>query len=242
MKIAIISTARSRSTALASYIAKQHYDLEYLWEVYTDGLTKGRTIMDMTHDVFSTKTNFVIKILGQNISVDQKLPGFVGNNNIISPKQLCLKDYDDIHLIERHDYFHQVCSYHVAQIGGVWNQLKTRSIDRFAEVADKKFNINKLLTNNITGDIVGYLTIKKYLIDNNIPFKLYESELDLTKEISDQASTVANDLNYELMVHNYHLLKPEFNSRFAKYFNYKTCMHNYHALTNELFEFIKDDR
>jgi hypothetical protein len=236
MKIAIISTARTRSTALASYISKQHPDLKYLWEVYTAGLQENNytiPLETLTHNLFDNNENFIIKILGQNISLHMHANGFVGEENV-KPQRLFLERYDKFHLIERHNFFHQLCSYTVAYNTRVYNRNKSNARKDFDEVKSKKYKIALFGTSLLVGDIIGYMKIKKYLIDNHMPFQLYDSETDITHEISDIASSQANDFDYSQLIENYYELKPIIEPAFSKYFNYDLCKFDYNSFVNEI--------
>jgi hypothetical protein len=242
MKIAVISAARSRSSALTTYLSEAHPELEYLWEFYSRNITTlKKTDRDqITEELFREHDNFLVKILGQNFSLNSALPEkFVGDENI-KPERMRLENYDSLYLIERHDYFHQLCSYVVAYHSRIFNQLKSNPNDKFAEFRNQKFTISNHATKLITGDIAGYLRIKSYLIDNNIPFQLYNSEMDLTEEISEKARTKIIERDYSILVNNYHELKPVLEGMFARHFNYETCQRDFVGFMAELNTILVD--
>lgn len=231
MKIAVISAARTRSSALTTYLSEKYPELEYLWEFYSHNITalKKTDRQQITEDLFKQHDHYIVKILGQNFSLNANLPDrFVGDENI-RPEIIRLEEYDTLYLIERHDYFHQLCSYVVAYKSRIFNQLKSNPADKFAEFRNQKFDITYHATKLITGDITGYLRIKQYLIDKNMPFKLYNAETDLTEEISTKARTKIIDRDYSSLVNNYHQLKPKFDEAFAKHFNYETCQRDFES-------------
>jgi hypothetical protein len=240
MKIAVISAARTRSSALTTFLSETHPELEYLWEFYSRNITAlKKTDRDqITEELFRDHDHFLVKILGQNFSLNSDLPGkFVGDENI-RPERMRLENYDFLYLIERHDYFHQLCSYVVAYYSRIFNQLKSNPADRFAEFRNQKFDITHQATTLITGDIAGYMRIKKYVIDNGLPFQLYNSEMDLTEDISEKARTKIIDRDYSILVNNYHSLKPKFEEAFARHFNYETCQRDYDSFINEVNDIL----
>jgi len=242
MKIAVISAARTRSTVLATYRSQRHPELpkyrkHWYGEYYSLRHETKLTFEEATNQLF-THEDFFIKILGQNLSIEQGPPRYVGLENI-RPERLRLKEYDHIYLIERYDFFHQMCSYVVAHSTRIWNEEK-RVAHRYKEINSKKFDITLNRAGYIAADIVGYLEIKKHLENNQIPYVLYDSEKSITNEMSESSRVAASNLDYENIIVDYNILKPKFNEIFYKHFNYQTCYHDYPAFMQEAEQVLSE--
>lgn len=243
MKIAVISAARTRSTVLSSFIFKKYPHLKRVGphlfgEFYTNRIFSPTSVDDLTNELFS-HDDFFVKLLGQNVSIMQRPQlHFVGKENI-KPERLRLKEYDELYLIERHDYFRQVCSYHVAFQTRVWNQHKTAPVNEYAEIRNRKFNFDINQISYLTADIAGYLEIKKYLKTNSIPFSLHVAEKDITQEVSSGSEVVPSEFDYASMIHGYYEFSNILNEVFYKYFNYETCEYDYEGYMQALADLLK---
>jgi hypothetical protein len=230
MKIAVISTGRSRCTLLAKYLHTLHADLEFSKEFYTeDSFYEGhlhyegrRTLVELTDELFA-KENFVVKIMAMNLYKEY------------DPSVFKLEEYDQIHLIERSDFFQQCCSWMVARTNTVYN-LYTDNPRFDRKVFDSvRQHQCKLKLDNIkeyASYVDSYLKIKRYLVDNNVEYTLhtYESAKQFDKK---QNMIEDSNLNYSEMITNYHL-KENVNAIFNKHFSYDEMTSNLELFNSEI--------
>jgi len=221
MKIAIIGSARSRSTLLVEIIKFQNLNIPCYYEYYTYTNPLLKQLPDLTTKLFS-KDNFIIKILGHNLK-----------NNEVSV--LNLERYDQLHLIERHNFFSQCCSLQVAADTKIW--LSFNNLAKYQPIKSKKYHLQSNLINWMAQDIANYLKIKQFLNQKNISYKLYDYDSIFSEKVS---NTVLQDpkLNYKQIIHNYDL-HDQINTVFNKYFSYDSCLHNVEDFTLEVNQIIK---
>jgi hypothetical protein len=225
MKIVVISTARTRSSAFYNVIVQKHPDLRNMFEPYTQKVNKGRrdaaVIPETTNELFQYD-DFITKILGQNLTIP--VDGQIEDFRFL--------DYDQIHLLERSDFFGQLCSYQVAWQSRVWNLGEDQS--RYDDVKNRKFSIKSSGLRNVINDILGYVRIKRYLIDNQKAFSQYYYENVFAVADLEQSEVKPNNLDYSKIIINYDELKPQFEQAFSKYFNYQTMVCRPNMFYNEV--------
>jgi hypothetical protein len=231
MKIAVISTGRNRCTLLAKYLHATHPGLEFCGEFYNSGRDDDgnptepgvlgsenqtqcdRNLVELTDELFA-KENFVVKIIAISLTYDEHL----------DPAVYRLEEYDQIHFIERHDFFEQCCSWDVSLRAGAFH-LKADdqpdSVDRkkkFDELKQRTFKISPSRIFFSAKAVELYLKIKRYVTDNNLPYTLhtYESAKQFDKK---QNELVDTKLNYSELISNYKV-KEEVNEVFNTYFSY----------------------
>jgi hypothetical protein len=231
MKIAVVSTGRNRCTLLAKYLHATHPDLEFCGEFYNAGRDEEGnptepgergsatqpqsmgTLSDLTAELLA-KENYVVKIIAISLAYDDNP----------DPAVFKLEEYDQIHFIERHDFFEQCCSWEVSLATGVFH-LKSDdqpgSSARKQEFDAVKQRTFKLSPSRIFDSVQAvdlYLKIKRYVTDNNLPYTLhtYESAKQFDKV---QTGLVDSKLNYSELISNYKL-KEEVNAVFNKYISY----------------------
>ena len=234
MKIAVISTGRTRCTLLAKYLQTEHDDLEFCREFYNGSRDEDGNVMDpggagvpnqelesmdnLTEQLFA-KENFIVKIISITL---QKVPN-------LDPSVYKLEEYDQIHLVERHDFFEQCCSWEVSLSQGIFHLPSdimpghTERMKRFEALKKRKFRMSAARIEDSADSVNCYLKIKKYITDNNLEYTLhtYESAKQFDKK---QNELVDPGLNYRELISNYHL-KEEVNAVFNKYISYDnmTC-------------------
>lgn len=248
MKIAVVSTGRNRCTLLAKYLHTTHPDLEFCGEFYnaerddeSNPIEPGergsaihspsmRTLSDLTAELLA-KENYVVKIIAISLTYD----------DIPDPAVFKLEEYDQIHFIERHDFFEQCCSWEVSMATGVFH-LKSDdqpgSLARkqeFDAVKQRTFKISSSRIFYSAESVELYLKIKRYVTDNNLPHTLhtYESVKQFSKN---QTGLVDAKLNYSELISNYKL-KEEVNAVFNKYISYNdmtTDMKSFKAAIGEI--------
>jgi hypothetical protein len=231
MKIAVVSTGRNRCTLLAKYLHATHPDLEFCGEFYNSGRDEDgnptepgelgieeqsrcdRNLVELTDELFA-KENFVVKIIAISLTYDEHQ----------DPAVYRLEEYDQIHFIERHDFFEQCCSWDVSLRAGAFH-LKADdqpgSVERKKKFDELKQRTFKLLPSRIFRSVEAvdlYLKIKRYVTDNNLPYTLhtYESAKEFGKK---QNELVDTKLNYSELISNYKL-KEDVNAAFNKYISY----------------------
>lgn len=215
MKIAVVSTGRSRCTLIARYLHTLHENLTYEAEFYTDYMRLGNLDMASLTENLLSKENYVVKIMSGNL-----IEGF-------DPSVFRLEEYDQIHLVERHDFFQQCCSWSVARTHNLYHLRNDEPKEGMPPSGKKEFDLLrnqqvKLRLEHIKDgaeyvDI--YFKIKRYLIDNNLEYTLhtYESAKQFDKK---QSILEDNKFNYNDMITNYHL-KDQVNELFAECFSYE---------------------
>jgi hypothetical protein len=231
MKIAVVSTGRNRCTLLAKYLHAMHPDLEFCGEFYNAGrddegnpIDPGergseiqprsmQSLSELTDELLA-KENYIVKIIAISLTYDDNP----------DPAVFKLEEYDQIHFIERHDFFEQCCSWEVSLTTGAFH---LKSDDQpGSSIRKQKFNKLKQQTFKLSSSRIFvsaksvdfYLKIKRYVTDNNLPYTLhtYESAKEFDTK---QHVLVDANLNYSELISNYHL-KEEVNSVFNKYISY----------------------
>jgi hypothetical protein len=233
MKIAVVSTGRNRCTLLAKYLHAMHPDLEFCGEFYNSNTIRDdegnpldpddrfgviqfqpmQSLGDLTDELFA-KENYIVKIIALSLAH--------GLNP--DPAVFKLEEYDQIHLIERHDFFEQCCSWEVSLTTGAFHLIpdtRPGSLVRKKKFNDLKQRTFKLSSSRIflaAKTVDFYLKIKRYVTDNNLPYTLHTYESAKQFDTKQNALVDAN-LNYSELISNYHL-KEEVNSVFNKYISY----------------------
>ena len=225
MKIAVVSTGRNRCTLLAKYLHTLHKDLKFCGEFYNAGRDEAgnatvpgapwqsnprneKNLVELTDELFANE-NFVVKIIAISLTYDESM----------DPAVFRLEEYDQIHFIERHDFFEQCCSWEISlreQAFHLTNSVESEK--RFANIRKSKY---KLLSSRIeyaAAQVDFYLKIKKYVVDHHIPHRIhtYESAKQFDKN---QNELIDAKLNYSELITNYKL-KEKVNSLFNQYFSY----------------------
>jgi len=242
MKIAVVSTGRSRGTLLAKYLHTLHSDLEYCGEFYNrarannDNPTEPgvvgvdvsqpstkRTLIELTDELFA-KENYVVKIMGLD-AISEDLSEFR------------LEEYDQLHFIERLDFFEQCCSWQVSQQEKLYHQRPDDprgSEKAFDAIRRRRYRLTPEEIRQSAAFTYWYLKIKRYVEDNNLPYTLHTYE---SAKMFDKKQSVLTDtkLNYSELILNYHL-KEEVNTLFNKYFSYSTINADLNSFTEELNE------
>ena len=242
MKIAVMSTGRSRCTLLAKYLHTLHNDLEFCGEFYNalldlegnpvepgfygDAVQKPnymRNPAELTEELFA-KENYIVKIMGldsrcQDISVFR------------------LEEYDELHFIERHDFFEQCCSWQVSRQEHLYHQRPDdpRATEQaFAAIKRRRYRLTTEEIRQAALFAHWYLRLKRYVTDNNLPYTLHTFE---SAKMFDKKQNLLTDtkLNYSELILNYDL-KEEVNTLFNKYFSYDTIHSDVTSFTDELNE------
>ena len=205
MKIALIGSARSRSTALTEIIKESNPNLKCLYEFYTYGSHAKKSIAALTKEIMS-RDNFIVKLLGHN---------FKGEIDDFS-----LTSYDIIYLIERNNFLEQCCSLQICTDTKIW--LARFSMSEYQEIKLKKFTLHKNTILQMARDIKNYLTFKKFVTSSIIPHehRYYESTVFNNKLLIDP------NLNYKSLFLDYEEYD-SLNDLFSKYFNYTTYQNDY---------------
>lgn len=205
MKIAIIGSARSRSTALTEIVRESNTNLKCLYEFYTYGIHANKSIASLTKEIMS-RDNVIVKLLGHN---------FKGEIDDFS-----LTSYDIIYLIERHNFLEQCCSLQICVDTQIW--LARFSTSKYQEIKLKKFTLHKNTIVQMAKDIKNYLTFKKFVTANSIPHeqRYYESITFNNKLLIDPK------LNYKALFIDYAEYE-SLNNIFSKYFDYTTYQNDY---------------
>jgi hypothetical protein len=235
MKIAVVSTGRSRGTLLAKYLHSVNPDLEFCGEVYNtprindieltgiNGNFAEVNLTDLTNELLA-KENYIVTIIALSLGYDENR----------DPSVFKLEEYDQIHLIERHDFFDQCCSWEVASREQLYH-ISTELPDRaggFDDVKKRKYKLTAPGIIHAADIIVPYLIIKRYITDNNIPHTLHTYE---SAKQFDKKQTVLTDpkLSYNELITNYDL-KEDINTIFNKHFSYNDMTSNLEAFETEL--------
>jgi hypothetical protein len=221
MKIAVVSTGRSRCTLVAFYLHTLHNDLEFCREFYTEASWENKHDLVSLTDELMDKENFIVKIMALNLYEEY------------DPSVFKFENYDEIHLVERYDFFEQCCSWYTARINGVYhyrNDMENRGEKEFGYIRKQQ---NKIKLENIkeyAEYVDTYIRFKRYILDNNLKFTLhtYESAKEFDKK---QSISEDSNLNYSEIITNYHL-KDDINALFNECFSYDN-------LTSDLESFNK---
>ena len=247
MKILVIAPARTSSTALTFYLSTKKGDLLNFNEQVSSSIADNYNVFEKSNffitlypqikqilqedldNIFQTNDKFIIKFTGLH------LRGLSNYIDIINPKR-----FDEIHLLERHDFLEQCCSNCVARTEDKWhNNAKNKTVQDFFDQLSKKESYFNLTTNYIfttAYDCQQYLLCKKYLQDNGIRYQqhFYEAPVFKFEEIGDLRKT---GLNYSKLIKNYSYFDGTLNNYFAKYFNYQTCQADYTQFVENFSKF-----
>lgn len=228
MKIAVVSTGRSRCTLLARYLHTIHSDLEFCKEFYTEPALEGDyDIIRLTNELM-VKEDFIVKIMAMNLTNEYTVSDFR------------LEEYDEIYLAERHDFFEQACSWHIARTYEVYHLWTSGDSPGALRSGPEKFDIIRRTKSNLPLQKIKeyasyvdiYLRIKRYLVDHNLKFTLYSYES--IKQFDEYQDTIRDsNLNYSELITNYHL-KEEVNALFNKHFSYENMTSDLVAFNREL--------
>jgi hypothetical protein len=214
MKIAIIGTSRSRSTLLAHYISRIRR-LDLYNEHYTYALKhQGNDLTSITNEL-TNQDNFVVKIMGHNLN------GHIGEPNVFN-----FSMYNEIHLIERYSFFDQCCSLQVSLDTGVWHKIAGQDTftKKYDQIKKQKFLLQQSTIIGLANNLVSYLLIKKYLLENDIAFKLHT--YDSVKRFSIQQHALSNpNIDYQNIITNYHM-KEKINQLFTDSFSFSESTSN----------------
>lgn len=224
MKIIVIGGLRTRSSVLQETLAIQ-YGYKNLFEclnpnqnpeVSNLSITWNNLVKNVTDNLLQ-QNNFVTKVIAWQCKQV--------NSEILNSLQL--DKFNEIHLIERHDFFDSVASLQMVYSTGKWF--------KFSDKVDypDKISISEIAVLDKLKDITNYLEIKKYLISSNIPFTLhnYNDEMFNKDKVG---KFYKNNFNYDDIITNADK-KSTFNTLFNKHFDYKTCRHSYHNFRKEMF-------
>ena len=234
MKIVVVSTGRARCTLLAKYLHISHDGLEYCGEFYnkkqkdlenlgkfavTPAERKGRFLTDpdsekidlveSTNELFA-KENYLVKLIALCLDYDENQDASVFR----------LAEYDQIHFIERHDFFEQCCSWEVSLKEQVFHLTNEPEREKeFSKIRQRKYKMTASRIEYAANFVDLYLKLKKYVVDNHIPHTVhtFESAKQFDKT---QNELIDSNLNYSELIPNYHL-KEEVNKLFNKYFSYE---------------------
>lgn len=214
MRIAIISTERTRSSLLGHYLTTQYSQLSYKGEFYTYAYKQGNyDIISATKSLYS-QDNYIVKIMAHNLNVTD-----------LSPAVFNLGQYDKIYLTERYDFFEQCCSLQVSLDTNVWHNVGDyKSARVYKNMSNQKFTVTLDTLLKLAKNLIIYLNIKKYLIENNIPYTVYSYD-EVGKFGSHQKKLIDNKLNYSDIITNYDL-KEKINNLWANCFSFDTLESN----------------
>ncbi len=223
MKIAVVSTGRSRCTLLAKYLHAIHPDFEFCKEFYTEASRDGDyDVIKLTTELLS-KEDFVVKIMAGNL-----IEGY-------SVSDFKLEEYDEIYLAERHDFFEQACSWYIARTYGayhLWPDLPASGPEKFDIIRRHRSNLPLQKIKDYAKYVDTYLKMKQYLVDHGLEFTLYTYES--IKQFDEYQDTIRDsNLNYSELITNYQL-KEEVNNLFNKYFSYENMTGDLESFNREL--------
>ena len=212
MRIAIIASARTRSTLLMHYIHARDRSLKLHYEYYTYALKEGfNNLREITNQLIC-QNDYIVKIMGHNLNP-------IGSN----PADLKLREYDKIYLVERSDFFDQCCSLQVCVNTNIWHRRirNTSLTEKYHEVQKSKLNLEIPTIISIVNDVANYLSIKKYLISNQLSFTTLSYE-ELEKYGKYQQVLANNNLAYSDIITNYSL-KNKINELANKCFSFSNA-------------------
>lgn len=226
MNIIVIGSVRTKSTALIKYLTKQYpkhlYWGEPLFELTLKSdspiiKNKQQFIESQMKAIFDTlfsSTNNIIKILGINL---------YGMYRYID--KIHLEKFDLIYLIERNDFFDQVCSITLAKKTRIYHKTKNTQIQ-----LNQYYTVNKDIILSTALDVYNYIMIKNILVRKKISFIQFTYE---TMQDVDNISIIPNNFNYSEIVTNYDI-KTNINNLFYKYFDYQTMKADISGFMDEL--------
>lgn len=231
MKIAVVSTGRSRCTLLAKYLNKVHDDLEWCGEFYTDVTwtdRDDRTDLPVLTSELLAKEKYIVKIMALNLN---------DTNGKYDPAVFKFEEYDQLHLVERHDFFEQCCSWKVARTESIYHLR-----DDNPNITEKDVNSIRQHTYKLQLDEIElyakyvdtYLKMKRHIVDSKLAytFHTYESAKEFDKKQDVLRDT---NLDYSEIVGNYHL-KEKVNELFNAHFSYEDMRSDLKSFTAELNE------
>lgn len=225
MNILLLGTPRTKSSVYAETLSRK-YDAHYYHEPFAMALTHYRQSDSLS------KQDYAINIL--NVFNNKVLPKkknnvvkiFAGNLGGLYQyvEYLNFSNYQSIYLIERHDFFEQACSIQIAK-----NQNFTNSnIQKTSE--EKKYILERHTVQHLKFEVMNYLSIKRYLQDNKIPF-ITETYERLPKKIPSFQKPL--QIDYSNTILNYHH-KTNINDIFNKAFDYQSCLYDENSFDEKL--------
>jgi hypothetical protein len=128
------------------------------------------------------------------------------NGHIGEPNVFNFSMYNEIHLIERYSFFDQCCSLQVSLDTGVWHKIAglEKSAKEYEQIKKQKFLLHQRTILSIAESLANYLLIKKYLLENDIKFKLHT--YDSVKKFAMQQAVLANpNIDYQDLIINYNM-------------------------------------
>lgn len=230
MRIAVVGSSRTRSTLLTFYLQSINSNIKRYDELYTREFAVGNSdLVEITNRLLDDD-NYIIKIMDYNL-----LPAY-------EPDVFRLQEYDQIHLIERYDFFEQCCSLQISYDTNIWH-IKTSDVNprlkqRFM-ITNRQYALSARTVLELARNITCYMTIKKNLIENNINFTMHTYD-EAAKYGNLQKTLVDNRLDYPSLITNYHL-KAEINSLFEQCFSYNDTSSKLDHFTLELSKLLRDD-
>lgn len=231
MKIAVVSTGRSRCTLLAHYLHSQYNDLEYCREFYTERSWKNETDLELLTAELLAKENYIAKIMSLNLYRDY------------DPLIFKFEEYDQLHLVERPDFFQQCCSWHVARTHGFYHKFtdneflgndlsKTHGDETFNTLSKQQGKIQLDKIKEYAKYVDNYLRFKEYIVGKDLDYKLYTYE-DVKQYDKKQTVLQDSNLDYSTMIKNYHL-KDAVNEVFNKHFSYENVTYDLEGFNAEI--------
>jgi hypothetical protein len=229
MNILVLGSVRTKSAALTQYLNKQYPECENWGEpLYNITIQSSNPLVKNKQKFIDTKlnelfdemfqTNCLLKMLGSNLF---GLSNYINNLN--------LHKFNQIHTIERNDFFDQVCSITVARQEKLFHKTQDNLI-LYKQVEKKQFEITKTTVLQTAQDVFHYMLVKRHLAENNINF--FQHSYDSLQNITN-LFVMPNNLNYNNLIKNYHL-KEHINSMFLENFNYKNISANIEDFTKKL--------
>lgn len=248
MKILVIGSARTASSALCEYLKINNEPIQNLGE-YISHKYKNQylSLLNILHDINKVNLrlqksivyesnelvtnipNYILKILGCHLG------GFSLHIKAIQPEK-----YDKIYCIERHDFFNQVCSHTIANTENVWHKRldSPEILEKYNDIKNKNFTVDSGHIIGIAYDIAHYLKCKRYLLTNKINFE----QVYFTDPIFTVNSPIGryskNDLDYGSIVSNYEI-STDINQIFLKYFDYNSLYHDFENFQHEILTYLK---
>ncbi len=261
MKILILGCHRTRSSALEQYLVKHYPTCISMMEYYSP-LFEEELISFKQYD-FSTKIshfvcnkiknrslyilkheNLIVKLLGNHLP--QNFPKEYLSN-------LYFEKYNQINLIERHNFYDSCASLEICITENVWHffdtslEIHQNSLDympgyiwksqnairkKYQEINNNQYNVSKVAIIRQAIDVDNYLLVKEYLTEKNISYNLYNYN---DKVLSDGINSLIrkNGIDYNLVITNKDIERP-LNELFNKHFDYKTCKRNLAGFIKEL--------
>jgi hypothetical protein len=241
MKIAVISTGRNRCTLLAKYLHATHPGLEFCGEFYNSGRDEAgnatvpgapwqsnprneKNLVELTDELFA-KENFVVKIIAISLTYDE----------FMDPAVFRLEEYDQIHFIERHDFFEQCCSWEISRREQSFHLTNSdESEKRFANIRKSKYKLPYSRIEHAAAQVDFYLKIKKYVVEHHIPHRIHTYES--AKQFGENQNELFDaKLNYSELITNYQL-KEKVNNLFNQYFSYSDMRSEITSFKEEISE------